>query len=980
LIGNSVFTLRKSFDTIEIDYLARIRINEANKSKFEWIASNPMVFSLNNNLKIRIIMDKTNKSSEELIKEMDDLRQTIEELRKSEEKFRKAYMTSPDSVNISRLSDGLYVSINEGFTKVTGYNEEETIGKTSLEMNIWYDSADRNKFIKELLSKSEIKNYESRFLAKDGTILYGLIGATIIDLDGVPHILAVIRDITLRKQSEEAFRNLSLRQEAILTAVPGILMEVNLDKIYTWTNRSGIEFFGNDVIGKEASFYFEGEQETYNLVQPLFDGNNELFYLESWQRRHDGEKRLLAWWCQSLKDNEGNVKGVLSSARDITEQKKSEEQLFLLANALKSINEAVSITDMDDRVLFLNKAFLDTYGFTESDLRQEPIGVIRSTNNPPEIVKEILPATLRGGWSGELLNRKKDGTEFPVLLSTAVVKNSRGEATAMIGVANDISESRKTQQSLQHSEERFRSVTESASDAIITIDGEENIIGWNRGAEKLFGYKEQEIRGKSLNLLIHSEYRDQQFRVIELLKQGGGKYLKGKTVEVGGLRKNGLVFPVELSFSAWKTSEGQFYTGILRDITKRKRTELENQVIYEITQGVAATSHLDELLKLIHQSLGKVVYAENCFVALHDPKTGLFSFPYFIDKFDQKPEPTSMGKSCTNYVFRTVEPLLLTQEIFDRLIKQNEVELVGSPSPSWIGIPLQTPSKVIGSLVLQHYEKEYVYSESDVKFLSSIGSQIAISIERKKSEEEIIVKNELLQAANAEKDKFFSILAHDLRGPLSAFVAATQILTEQIQTMEKEEIMDISMSMKSSATNIYTLLENLLEWSRLRRGGMDFIPEKLNLIEKIGDCVDVLSESARKKKIEILISIPSDLWILADNHMFDTVIRNLVSNAIKFTPAGGKVNVKAEKRSDNSVEIKIKDSGIGMTPELKDKLFKINEKTSRPGTEGEASTGLGLLLCKEFIDKHGGKIYVESETGKGSTFSFIIPEKIVYKL
>jgi signal transduction histidine kinase len=414
--------------------------------------------------------------------------------------------------------------------------------------------------------------------------------------------------------------------------------------------------------------------------------------------------------------------------------------------------------------------------------------------------------------------------------------------------------------------------------------------------------------------------------------------------------------------------------GISRDITGKKRNELENQALFEITQGITSTGNLDDLLKLIHRSLGKVVYAENCFVALFDEKSGLFSFPYFVDKIDMTPVPASMHKSCSAYVFRTVKPLMLTQEHFDQLVKQGEVELVGSNSPSWIGIPLQSPSKVIGVLVLQHYEKENVYSENDVKFLISIGSQIAMAIERKKAEEEINLKNEQLQAINAEKDKFFSIIAHDLRGPLSAFVAATQILTEEIQTMEIEDIKDITLSMKTSASNIYSLLENLLEWSRLRRGGMDFVPVKLNLKKIIGESIAVLSESASKKGIEIEATIPDKLEILADNHMFESVIRNLISNAIKFTTQGGKVKVTVHSKEDHSTEIKISDSGIGISPGLISRLFQINEKTSRPGTEGEPSTGLGLLLCKEFIEKHGGKIWVESEVGLGSTFSFSIKQ------
>jgi PAS domain S-box-containing protein len=250
----------------------------------------------------------------------------------------------------------------------------------------------------------------------------------------------------------------------------------------------------------------------------------------------------------------------------------------------------------------------------------------------------------------------------------------------------------------------------------------------------------------------------------------------------------------------------------------------------------------------------------------------------------------------------------------------------------------------------------------------------------KLAEEEIRLKNELLQALNAEKDKFFSIIAHDLRSPLSAFVAATQILAEDIQTMNMEEIKDITVNMKTSASNIYILLENLLEWSRLRRGGMDFVPEKLNLKEKIEACIDVLSESARKKRIGLIFSVPDELVAFIDNHMFDAVIRNLVSNAIKFTPAGGKVNVTAGYNNEHSIEVIISDSGIGMTPELKNKLFMISEKTNRNGTEGELSTGLGLLLCKEFIEKHGGKIWVESEVGKGSVFSFTIPEVIKNKV
>ena len=233
-----------------------------------------------------------------------------------------------------------------------------------------------------------------------------------------------------------------------------------------------------------------------------------------------------------------------------------------------------------------------------------------------------------------------------------------------------------------------------------------------------------------------------------------------------------------------------------------------------------------------------------------------------------------------------------------------------------------------------------------------------------------------LRELNEAKDKFFSILAHDLRSPLSTFVGLTEVLFEDILTMEKGEVMDIIKSMKISASNVYSLLENLLEWSKVIRNRLDFTPVKFNLKKKIEECAGILSENSGKKRIEIEINIRDDIEVVADKHMFDGIIRNLVSNAIKFTPVGGKITVSADSESDKSLKISISDTGIGIPPELISKLFILNEMTSRAGTLGEPSTGLGLLLCKEFIEKHGNKILVESEVGKGSTFSFSLPRLI----
>jgi len=238
---------------------------------------------------------------------------------------------------------------------------------------------------------------------------------------------------------------------------------------------------------------------------------------------------------------------------------------------------------------------------------------------------------------------------------------------------------------------------------------------------------------------------------------------------------------------------------------------------------------------------------------------------------------------------------------------------------------------------------------------------------------EIKFKNEELIQAHAEKDKFFSIIAHDIRSPFSSFLGLTQIMAEDLPSLTMAQVQEFAVSMSKSATNLYRLLENLLQWAQIQQGLISFNPEVLPLISVVDECIAISSEPAKNKDIELFSDIQDDIKIFADSNALQTIIRNLVSNAMKFTPGGGKIRISARTGSDKNIEISISDTGIGMSPELVKNLFRPDVQTSRQGTEGEPSSGLGLLLCKDFIEKQGGKIWVESEEGKGSTFHFTIP-------
>jgi PAS domain S-box-containing protein len=245
--------------------------------------------------------------------------------------------------------------------------------------------------------------------------------------------------------------------------------------------------------------------------------------------------------------------------------------------------------------------------------------------------------------------------------------------------------------------------------------------------------------------------------------------------------------------------------------------------------------------------------------------------------------------------------------------------------------------------------------------------------ERKKADQEILLKNEELRKLNLEKDKLFSVIAHDLRNPFTALLGLTEVMVYD-KKLSTEEMRQIAGDIHISSKKLYSLLENLLEWSRAEQGLIRYNPQVLNLSELIDESVSKSEDLAYSKNIGITTELSSGLRILADRNIFLTIMRNLLSNAVKFTAEGGKISIRAEMTNSGDVKISVSDTGIGMSKEIIDSLFSFDSQNNRPGTNGETSTGLGLMLCKGYIEKSGGSISVTSTPGNGSAFSFTIPQ------
>ncbi|MEN8119644.1 MAG: hybrid sensor histidine kinase/response regulator [Bacteroidota bacterium] len=252
-------------------------------------------------------------------------------------------------------------------------------------------------------------------------------------------------------------------------------------------------------------------------------------------------------------------------------------------------------------------------------------------------------------------------------------------------------------------------------------------------------------------------------------------------------------------------------------------------------------------------------------------------------------------------------------------------------------------------------------------------ARVKTHIQLKLVQEQLSETNEKIQLANENKDKLLSIIAHDLRNPFSVLITFSKLIMDSFDEFSKDDILTYMKSFYETSKQGYNLLDNLLKWSKSQTGKMEIIPEKIDLNDLVEETVTLLNSQALNKHIKLENKVPQNIWAFADINMILTVLRNLISNAIKFTNSDGTVSITGEQ-NENHIKISIIDNGMGIEASDIDKIFRIDIKHSTSGTEGETGTGLGIILCKEFIEKNNGELKVESKPGMGSKFSFTLPK------
>jgi two-component system sensor histidine kinase/response regulator len=552
-------------------------------------------------------------------------------------------------------------------------------------------------------------------------------------------------EIERRKRMEAALRKSEESYRDLFENAQDPIYVHDLNGVYTSVNRAAEELAGytrSEILGKNFADFMAPEyvEQIRANIQKKLEGQGLTAY-EIELLAKDGRSIPVEVSTRLIYEN-GIPVGVQGMARDVTERiriaeqlRKSQEQYEL---AVEGSNDGLWDWNMLTNEVYFSPRWKNMIGYEDHEF-ENCFAAWENALHPDDHARAMATiADYVGGrtshYALEHRLRHKDGTYPWILARGAILRDANGKPYRMSGSHTDINERKRAEQALQESEARYRLLVETLPAIIYRVDASPpysplyvsaNILSLGYSVDEWYSIPDLWVSA------LHPDDRERVLQETEIAMANGAE----SEYEYRVIARDGSVI--------WLHDRGHLVTdpagnrtwqGVMLDVTGHKRAETEREVISEVIQSVNLTSDLDELLKQVHQSLKKVLYAENCCVALFDKQSGLFEAPLFVDLVEPNPFPVALSKNCTAKVFSSGQPLLMDNAIFAGLLDRGEVELIGRPAPSFLAVPLMSSAETIGVIVVQHYEKENVYSQRDVEFLSAVAAQLALAIERKQLE------------------------------------------------------------------------------------------------------------------------------------------------------------------------------------------------------------------------------------------------------
>lgn len=797
-------------------------------------------------------------------------------------------------------------------------------------------------------------------------------------------IVGFARDITESKNNEISLKaTVSALEASLESTADGILIVNTEGKITNW-NKKFLEMWklSDDILRNNSDSFvlnhilslLSNPEKFLNKVNYLYSHPDE----SSFDQIDFLDGQIYERYSQAQVIDDIIV-GRVWSFRDVTESRLAEDNINKLAIELQATLDTITAGIChikDHRILWANSAHDNLFGYEDGST----IGMNTSAFFPDSEIYQLFlqnaSIQLHTGkyYNSDMEMCKKDGTKLWCSLTGKFVNAVQPEEGA-IWMIEDITYRKEAETILRESEKKHRQIIDLAPDAFLHFDSEGNIIEVNIAAMEISGYNQQEFLNMNIKDLFSMSVLEKKPLRYDLLNQGLTYKSERQTT-----RKDGST--IEIEMVSKKMPDGTIQT-FCRDITARKIAIQKLKWNQSLLQLMSDSSPLGFFV--VDNRTDEILYFNQRFCKIWN-----------IEHLSEQMRKHELKyNDIIPYCLPLVENLTEFIESCKPLQDENNYIVVDDEIAFTEKRTIRRFSTQIRSDQNEYYGRFYIFEDISERKraeeqLNRLYDELITSnhlietnlYQKSMLLEELTESEAKLKEIIAIKDKFFSIVAHDLRGPFSGFLGLTDLMSNEAEQLTPAEIKRMAGAINKSANAVYMLIEDLLIWSASQTGSIPFIPEVLDLYEICVSTIYSVKHLAILKNIEFINNIEPVTHVKGDRNMLRTIFRNLVSNAIKFSNIGGKIEIgineiKASdvaETSNSSYCIMIKDNGVGISELNLNRLFKIGEHCTTPGTNNEKGTGLGLLLCKEFVERHSGKIWVESEEGKGSTFYFSLPK------
>ncbi|MDQ1266149.1 MAG: hypothetical protein QG635_1301, partial [Bacteroidota bacterium] len=742
----------------------------------------------------------------------------------------------------------------------------------------------------------------------------------------------------------------------------------------------------------EQQIHPSDREITIELFSEHLNRTSSRFEAQFRMKAKDGNWRWLECYGKAVEFDElGKPSKIVGTVTNISFKKESEENAIerneLFERFLLKTNDGIIIFDDKGSIIEWNKSIERITGINQQHAIGKPFWELQfylleqgiKNKTILEQNKVMILEFLRTGdtsWfieDKEYQIKRRDQSYKFIKIQANKINTSKGSKGIVF--IKDISDFKQKEKLLKDNESLYRLLADNIADVIWVCDFNLNVKYFSPSIYNMFGYTPEEAIDAGIaklltpkSLKIAEEYLKKHI-TQEFHNNSSGSSRE----EIEIVCKNGKIIDVEVLASFQRNDEGKpiGIIGVARDITIRK--QIENNLEENRRKLYTLISNLPGMAYRCKNDNNWTVefISDGCKdITGYEPidfiGNNKLSYASVIHIEDRQQVYDDVQKALNSRTYFRITYRIITRENIEKWVWEQGRGIYSSH-----GKVIAIEGFIIDVTKNRNYETELTNAIRDIKESKRIieeDSNKILALNYK-----LIESEKKLKELNNHKDKFFGIIAHDLRSPLCGFMGLSQMLAKDFLEINLYELQKMVNGMYHSARNLLNLLENLLEWSKIQQGLMEYHPIDFELKKEVDKAIAQFAINIKQKGIEIINKVEEKIFIFADINMFGSILRNLISNAIKFSGSEGLIIISAGIIDGKNIELNVIDNGVGMIKEIVDKLFKIGENITSLGTADEKGTGLGLILCKELVELNKGKIWVKSSPGKGSTFRFTMP-------